>query len=160
MPMNEDETPDDETAPKATTPPKRAGGVLAAGKNIRHLRSLGQALDPVVSIGKHGLTDALVDAAKGALLRHELIKIKVQGEAPLDRKQAAEALAEATGALLAQVLGRTFLLFRRHPSKPKIELPLDKKKPVTEAPRAPKRAARGRRPATKRDSRSRTRVER
>ena len=47
----------------------------------------------------------------------------MHGEAPVDRKEAAEALAAATGAVLAQVLGRTFLLYKRHPKTPKIQLP-------------------------------------
>jgi RNA-binding protein len=98
-------------------------------RDIRHLRALGHALDPVVQIGKGGITDALVAAANAAMLRHELIKVKVLGEAPVDRKDAAAQLAEATGATLAQVLGRTFLLYKRHPKKPKITFPAKPKVP-------------------------------
>lgn len=93
------------------------------GKGIRHLRGLGHHLDPVVQIGKEGLTDAVIAATREQLLAHELIKVRVGTEAPVDRKAAAEELAKATGATLAQVLGRTLLLYKRHPSKPKIELP-------------------------------------
>jgi glucan phosphorylase len=39
------------------------------------------------------------------------------------RKEAGPDLANRTGATLAQVLGRTLLLYKRHPSKPKIEIP-------------------------------------
>jgi len=74
-------------------------------------------------LGKEGITEPLVAAAKAALLTHELIKVKVLAEAPVDRHEAARALASATEATLAQVLGRTFLLYRRHPKKPKIVLP-------------------------------------
>jgi RNA-binding protein len=94
-----------------------------SGAAIRHLRALGHDRDPVVMIGKEGLTEALTKATSAALLSHELIKVRVQGEAPVDRKEAAEALAAATGAVLAQVLGRTFLLYKRHPKTPKIQLP-------------------------------------
>src|SRR5437868_1938818 len=93
------------------------------GAALRHLRALGHELEPVVMIGKDGITDGLVSATKAALLTHELIKVKVQSEAPVDRKDAAASLAEATEAVLAQVLGRTFLLYKRHPKKPKIKLP-------------------------------------
>lgn len=89
----------------------------------RHLRALGHALAAVVQVGKEGITPALVAATNAALERHELIKVKVLGEAPLDRHEAAEKLANETRAALAQVLGRTFLLYRRHPKKPKIVLP-------------------------------------
>ncbi|MEO8874817.1 MAG: YhbY family RNA-binding protein [Polyangiaceae bacterium] len=93
------------------------------GKAARHLRGLGHALSAVVTIGKEGLTDSVVDATKEVLLRHELVKVKVQPEAPIDRKLAAAELAEKTDSALAQVLGRTFLLYKRHPKKPKIQLP-------------------------------------
>lgn len=96
------------------------------GKALRYLRGLGHALDPVIAIGKGGITDALVAEAKVALGRHELIKVRVMTEAPVDRKDAATALSDATSATLAQVLGRTFLLYRRSPQKPKIVLPSDK----------------------------------
>jgi len=93
------------------------------GKSIRHLRGLGHHLDPVVQIGKEGVTEPLVAAVKEQLLAHELIKVRVGTEAPVDRKEVAEALAKETGAALAQVLGRTFLLYKRHPNKPKLEIP-------------------------------------
>jgi RNA-binding protein len=94
-----------------------------AGKSLRHLRGLGHALDPVISIGKNGMTDTLAQETERALEKHELIKVKVMQEAPVDRHAAAEELAAKTGAVLAQVLGRTFLLYKKHPKKPKIVLP-------------------------------------
>jgi RNA-binding protein len=112
---------------KASAPEAKAEAAAPVGKlpgaALRHLRALGHELAPVVMIGKEGITDALVAAAKAALLTHELIKVRVQAEAPVDRKEGADALAQASGAVLAQVLGRTFLLYRRHPKKPKITLP-------------------------------------
>ena len=93
------------------------------GRAARHLRALGHELAPVVHVGKEGITDALVAATSAALLTHELIKVRIQSEAPVDRKQAAAELAERTGSGLAQVLGRTFLLYKRHPKKPRIVLP-------------------------------------
>jgi len=96
-----------------------------SGKALRHLRALGHALDPVVAVGKQGVTDALVEQTERALASHELIKVRVMREAPLERAEAAEELAGRTGAVLAQVIGRTFLLYKRHATrkKPKIVLP-------------------------------------
>lgn len=93
------------------------------GKAARHLRALGHDLSPIVSIGKEGVTDGLVAATRAALLAHELIKVKVQAEAPVDRKEVAAELAGLTESAVAQVLGRTFLLYKRHPKKAKIVLP-------------------------------------
>ncbi len=94
-----------------------------SGKQVRHLRALGHHLDPVVQIGKEGITDGVVAATRAALLAHELVKVRLLPEAPVDRKLAGEELAERAGASLAQTLGRTLLLYKRHPHKPRIELP-------------------------------------
>jgi len=103
-----------------------------SGRAARYLRGLGHSLDPVVAIGKNGVTDALVKQAAGALLQHELIKVRVMSEAPVDRVDVASELAEKTESALAQVLGRTFLLYKRHPEKPRIQLPRAPKKPKKE----------------------------
>lgn len=92
-------------------------------KAARHLKALGHHLDPVVQIGKEGITEAVVRATKEQLLAHELIKVRISPEAPVDRKDAGAELAEKAGASLAQTLGRTVLLYKRHPHRPKIELP-------------------------------------
>lgn len=93
------------------------------GKERRFLRGLGHHLTPVVMVGKDGISTALVAAANQALDDHELIKIKVGEGSPMDRYEATDALAEATGSEVAQVLGRTALLYRPDPKNPRIELP-------------------------------------
>ena len=93
------------------------------GKQRRHLRALGHHLDPVLQIGHEGVTDAVAKQADAQLEAHELIKVRVSENAPEDRKSSAATLAERTGAHLAQVLGRTALLYRRRKEKPAIVLP-------------------------------------
>jgi RNA-binding protein len=93
------------------------------GKQRRHLRALGHHLSPVLQIGHEGLTDSLVAQAKAQLDAHELIKVKVGESSPLPRHDAASQLASATHSELAQVLGRTFLLYRPRAEDPAILLP-------------------------------------
>lgn len=93
------------------------------GKQSRHLRSLGHHLDALVQIGKGGLTDGITQAVDQALTDHELVKVRLATESPADRDESADELAKALKAEVAQVLGRTILLYRRHPSEPKINLP-------------------------------------
>lgn len=83
------------------------------GKDRRALRALGHHLRPVVQIGQHGISPAVVDATSEALAAHELVKVKVLEACPLDRHEAGKVLAEETGAELVQVLGRTCLLYRQ-----------------------------------------------
>lgn len=93
------------------------------GKQRRHLRALGHALAPVAQVGKGGLSDAVVKAIDAALADHELVKIKLLETLDVDRDEAASQLAERTGSQVAQVLGRTVLLYRPDPDEPRIELP-------------------------------------
>ena len=93
------------------------------GKQRRRLRALGHHLSPVLQIGQEGVTDAVVAQANAQLDAHELIKVKVSEASPLPRHTAAEQLASATHSDLAQVLGRTFLLYKPHPTNPQISLP-------------------------------------
>jgi RNA-binding protein len=103
------------------TQKEKVGPVTGAG--IRYLRGLGHHLEPIVQIGKDGITDGLVAALSEALRVHELVKVKVSSECPIDRKEAGPDLATRTDATLAQVLGRTLLFYKRHPSEPTIRLP-------------------------------------
>jgi RNA-binding protein len=94
-----------------------------SGKQRRHLRALGHHLNAVVQVGHEGLNEALIAHTKAQLEAHELIKVKVGETSPLSRHEAAEQLAAACSAELAQVLGRTFLLYRRREKDPRIQLP-------------------------------------
>jgi RNA-binding protein len=100
--------------------------VALTGKQRRHLRALGHALRPVVQVGREGVGPQLVGACHKALDDHELIKVKLGSAAEGGRDEIATALAAATGAELAQILGRTILLYRRRPTedeRPRIQLP-------------------------------------
>jgi RNA-binding protein len=92
------------------------------GKQCRYLRGLGHHLQPVVMIGKDELSEQVVHATDAALEKHELIKVRLQEGCTLDRKAAAAELAHLTSSAVAQVLGKTFLLYRRG-KKPEIILP-------------------------------------
>lgn len=97
------------------------------GKQRRFLRARGHGLAVVVQMGKEGLSPAFIQAVDQALEDHELIKIRI-GQGALienkgERKAAAEELAQQTGSEVAQVLGNTLLMYRRHPEDPRIELP-------------------------------------
>jgi RNA-binding protein len=99
--------------------------VSLSGKQRRYLRGLGHGLEPIVQIGKLGLTDAVTAAVDAALHEHELIKVRIGTECPDDRHDVAERLAPAVKSEVAQVLGRTLLLWRKRPKDSKIQLPKD-----------------------------------
>lgn len=112
-------------------PPPAANPVSLTGAQRRALRGLGHHIKPTVQIGNKGITPGLITATRAALEDHELIKISVNSEAPVDRKSGPGELAAACGAHVAQVIGRTALLYRRRLDDPEISLP----GVIVEAPR-------------------------
>jgi RNA-binding protein len=95
--------------------------VNLTGKQRRHLRALGHHLSVVVQVGREGVSDAVVRQTDEALEKHELIKVRVSDDH--DRHEVGTLLAERSSAHLAQVLGRTLLLYRGRKEKPEIVLP-------------------------------------
>ncbi len=97
--------------------------VALNGAQRRHLRAQGHALDPIVRVGKNGVTEGVIEAAAVALDDHELLKLAIAGLTKADRKADAEAIAEATGSHLVQILGGTALIYRRRLDDPRVSLP-------------------------------------
>ena len=91
-------------------------------KQIRKLRSLGMTEEPILMIGKEGVTPTVVASAREAIKKRELIKVRVLQNAPDEPEDAITVLAERADANLVQVIGRNGLLFRRNFEKPRIEL--------------------------------------
>jgi len=103
----------------ATTPKKRA---LMPSTPLRsRLRGHGHALDAIVRIGKSGVTRAITAHLTKALFDHELVKVRLEAESPDDRYTVADQLAEQPGLNVVQILGRTILLYKRHPQEPRFE---------------------------------------
>lgn len=92
---------------------------MLSGKQRRKLRALGHHLEVVVLVGQQGVTPGVLAAVEQALFDHELIKVKVPEGA--GRHELAEQLARETGAEVAQVLGRTALLFKKRDEDSKFD---------------------------------------
>lgn len=88
-----------------------------------YLMNLANSLDPVVQIGKNGVSPEAVQSATEAFNTRELLKGAVLKNAPVDPKDAAETLAERTRSQAVRVVGRKFVLYRPFRDDPVIELP-------------------------------------
>ncbi|MBZ4687261.1 MAG: RNA-binding protein [Clostridia bacterium] len=97
---------------------------MLKGKQKRFLRALGTGIDPILQIGKAGITDNTVKQLDDALEARELVKVRVLPNSGQEVKEVAEALKDKVNAELVQVIGNNFLLYRKSKEKPKIELPL------------------------------------
>ena len=89
----------------------------------RFLIKLGMELDASIWIGKDGVNDGIIKNTRAALLAHELVKLKVNQNNEDGPNAAIDSLASALNAEIVQVIGRTALLYKAHPEKPKLRLP-------------------------------------
>ncbi|MDK2824014.1 MAG: RNA-binding protein [Clostridia bacterium] len=96
---------------------------MLSGKQRRFLRALGNALDPIVQIGKFGVTESVVHSLEEALTARELVKARVLKNCLEETKDVAHELSKLTGSHLVQVIGRNIILYRPSVDKPSIELP-------------------------------------
>lgn len=96
---------------------------MLTGKQKRALRALGNEMEPILFIGKEEVSENVIRQAIDALEAREFIKGRVLQNCADAPKNIAEELAYESKSELVQVIGRNFLLFKRSPEKPKIELP-------------------------------------
>ena len=96
---------------------------MLSSKQRAFLRSLANTMDPIMQVGKSGVGEELITSVDNALEARELIKMSALETAPVTAREAADELAEATGADVVAVVGRRFVLYRPSKKKKKIELP-------------------------------------
>ena len=87
----------------------------------RELRAKAHHLHPVVIVGHHGLTAAVLKEIDVNLLAHELIKIRVFSEDRAQRDVMLESICTELDAAAVQHIGRLLVLWR--PAPPKVEVP-------------------------------------
>ena len=82
---------------------------------------MAHSLKPILHIGKEGITDSAAQAIEDAFNTRELLKVKVQEASPMSAAATGEALTgRVEGVHLVQTIGRTVILYRRHPTKPEL----------------------------------------
>lgn len=96
---------------------------MLTGKQKRYLRAMGNEMEPILQVGKAGITETVVTQTDETLEARELIKGRVLQNCSEEPKNVADQLAAEVQADLVQVIGRTFLLYRPSKNKPLIELP-------------------------------------
>jgi RNA-binding protein len=92
-------------------------------KQRSFLISLSNPLDPVVQIGKNGVSPEAVISTEEAFNTRELLKGAVMKMAPVTPREAAETLAGRTRSQVVMVIGRKFVLYKPFKENPKIILP-------------------------------------
>jgi len=83
----------------------------------RALRTKAHHLHPVVAIGQHGLTPAVLHEIDVNLLAHELIKIRVFSDVRADRDALLGRICDELDAAAVQHIGKLFVVWRPKPAE-------------------------------------------
>jgi len=81
------------------------------------LKARAHSLDPIVTIGGKGLTDAVIAEIAFALKSHELIKVRAGAMERDERERAFRTICERTGAEPVQHIGKIFVVYRKKPDE-------------------------------------------
>lgn len=88
------------------------------------LRGIASNYETIFQIGKGGISETLISQVDDALRKRELIKLRVLDNSMYTAREAAEEIASKTGSEVVQVIGSRFVLFKRNPKEPVIEIKL------------------------------------
>ncbi len=92
-------------------------------KQRSYLKGLAMKTDPIMQIGKSGISPELTISVDEALEARELIKITVLNNCLDDPKELASILSERTHSEVVQIIGKKIILYKESKNKKRIELP-------------------------------------
>ncbi len=97
--------------------------LMLNSKQRSYLRSLAHSMPTLFQVGKGGVGESVNRQFDEVLEARELVKGNVLRNADCSAREAAEAIAEATGADVVSVIGNRFVLYRRSQENPTLVLP-------------------------------------
>lgn len=81
-------------------------------KQRAKLRSIASNLEPMIIIGKDGLTDNVLEQIEKQLYAHEMVKISVLEGAEENSKEYLHQVAESLNAEEVCSIGRKFVVYK------------------------------------------------
>ena len=96
---------------------------MLRGKERAYLKGLAQNIDPLIQLGKDGINEGFLKQIDKLLEDHELVKIKVLQNAPVEVDEIVDEILEKTGAEFVQKIGKKLTIYRESKENKKIELP-------------------------------------
>ncbi|MEG0275243.1 YhbY family RNA-binding protein [Amedibacillus sp. YH-ame10] len=94
---------------------------MLTGKQKSYLRGIAQTRNALFQMGKDALSENLVKTISDSLEAHELVKVSLLKTCGISANEAAIEVSAATHSEIVQIIGRTFVLYRKS-KKNKLEL--------------------------------------
>ena len=88
-----------------------SGAPALTNAEKRDLKARAQRLEPVIKLGRDGMSDALLKGLDEALARHGLVKMKFADHKE-EKKTIAPQIAERTGSALVAQVGNVAVFYR------------------------------------------------
>lgn len=90
-----------------------------SSRQKQYLKGLAHDLNPLVQIGKEGITDGVISTIRTELENHELIKVKIGNNSGLEKNDTANHVSTETGSALVQLIGKIVVLYKPNKEKKK-----------------------------------------
>ncbi len=97
---------------------------MLKSKQRAFLRGIASSYETIFQVGKGGINENFINQVKDALRKRELIKLRVLENSGYTAREAAEEIASKTESDVVQVIGSRFVLFKRNPKEPVIDIKL------------------------------------
>ncbi|MHB8103454.1 MAG: YhbY family RNA-binding protein [Methanosarcina sp.] len=83
-------------------------------EKLYQLKSEANQINPILNIGKNGVTETLIEELNKQMKVNRLVKVRIlkSAEEGKDVKVIAEEIANATRSTLIEVRGKTVVLYR------------------------------------------------
>ena len=89
--------------------------IALTAKDRTRLKARAHALEPNVFVGNAGATKAVIAEVERALAKHQLIKVKIQADDRVLRKQLGDEIGQAADAAVVHRVGKVVVLWRPKP---------------------------------------------
>jgi RNA-binding protein len=109
-----------------------------ADSTLKALKVRAHHLKPIIWLGQHGLTDAVINELDIAFNAHELIKVKIPGDDREARKLLILSIQEKLQAQLIQLVGKIVTFYRKKNDVPTAKVKKAPPKRTTQASAARK----------------------
>ena len=94
-----------------------------SNKQKKYLRSLAHEKNPIILIGQHGLSKAVIEELLTTLNHHELLKIRIKTQNKTDKKEIIDKILVLTNTACVQVVGGILVLYKAFEKNPVLVLP-------------------------------------